>query len=225
MTLDFVLAHPTAQFLATETEKVALLRARLIPSVVWPHRNYPPRRATGQVTTRYFVDKMPWYQQGDDARVWIAYVDTERTLQGFQTFLDQYRALLASLPSGVTYVAPTAWHGVIHAAFTKALESRDAHIMSRFREYCELRRTIDAAHSNWPLTPDQRRRFREQSADFLTPAFDELYKTFVETSSMSSTDIAAAAFPPCLLRVHALGRRYDPSRSHESPSAPTEEVT
>jgi hypothetical protein len=225
MTLDFVLAHPTARFLATEAEKVALLRERLIPSVVWPHRNYPPRHSTGRVTTRYFVDKMPWYQHGDDARVWIAYVDTERTLQGFQTFLDQYRALLASLPSGVTYVAPTAWHGVIHAAFTKGLESRDTRIMSRFREYCDLRHTMEEAHSNWRLTPDQRRWFREQGADFLTPAFDALYKRFLETSSISSTDVAAAAFPPCLLRVHALGRRYDLTRSRECPSDPTGEVT
>jgi RimJ/RimL family protein N-acetyltransferase len=213
MTLDFVLAHPTARFLATEKEKAALLRERLIPSDVWPHRSYPPRHASGRVTTRYFVDKMPWYQQGDDTRVWIAYVDTERTLQGFQTFLDQYRALLASLPSGVTYVAPTAWHGVIQHAFTKALESRDLRIVGRFMDYCELRRTIDEAHSNWPLTPDQRRRFREQRAEFLTPAFDALYRKFLETSSVSSREVDAAAFPPCLLRVHALDRRYDQART------------
>jgi hypothetical protein len=225
MTLDFVLAHPTARFLATEAEKVALLEERLIPSVVWPHRSYPPRRANGRVTTRYFVDKMPWYQHGDDPRVWIAYVDVERTLQGFQTFLDQYRAVLASLPSGVTYVAPTAWHGVIHAAFMKALKSRDPRIVSRFREYCELRRTMEETHSNWRLTPDQRRWVRAQSADFLTPAFDALYKTFLETSSVSSTDVAAAAFPPCLLRVHALGRRYDLTRSRDSPNDPADEVT
>ena len=72
---------------------------------------------------------MPWYQEGEDDRVWIVYVDAERTLQGFETFLDQYRALLASVPSGVTYVAPTVWHGVIQDAFTRALESRDAGIM------------------------------------------------------------------------------------------------
>jgi hypothetical protein len=209
MTLDFALAHPNARFLATEEEKVALLRERLIPADVWPHRSYPPRRASGRVTTRYFVDKMPWYQQGDDTRVWIAYVDTERTLQGFQTFLDQYRALLASLPSGVTYVAPTAWHGVIQQAFTKALESRDARITGRFMDYCELRRTIDEAHSNWPLTQDQRWRFRELRAEFFTPAFDALYRKFLETSSVSSVEVDAAAFPPCLVRVHALGRRYD----------------
>jgi hypothetical protein len=49
-------------------------------------------------TTRYFVDKMPWYQNADDDRIWIAYVDAERTLQGFETLLDQYRALLSSRP-------------------------------------------------------------------------------------------------------------------------------
>ena len=32
---------------------------------------------------------MPWYRDGEDERIWIAYVDAERTLQGFETFLDQ----------------------------------------------------------------------------------------------------------------------------------------
>jgi hypothetical protein len=48
-----------------------------------------------------FVDKTPRYPDGEDDPIWIAYVDAERTLQGFKTFLDQYRVLLASLPSGV----------------------------------------------------------------------------------------------------------------------------
>jgi hypothetical protein len=220
MTVDFVLAHPTARFWATEEEKVALLRERRIPSDVWPHRRYQPRHAGGRMTTRYFVDKMPWYQHGDDTRLWIAYVEAERTLQGFQTFLDQYRALLASLPSGVTYVAPTAWPGVIQNAFTKALESRDRGIMGRFSEYCQMRRTIDEAHSNWPLTPDQRRRYREQCAEFLTPAFDTLYAKWLQTSSLSSTEVEAAAFPPCLLRVHTLRRTYEPGRPPQGPLDP-----
>jgi len=217
MTLDFVLAHPGARFLATEDEKVALLRERLIPADVWPHRRYAPRHSSGRATTRYFVDKMPWYQQGDDARVWIAYVDAEHTLQGFQTFLDQYRALLASLPSGVTYIAPTAWHGVIQQAFTRALESHDRGIMRRFVEYCDFRRTIDETHSNRLLRPDQRRQFREQCAEFRTPAFDALYRKFLEMSSVSSADVDAAVFPPCLLRVHALGRRYDQAHTRNAP--------
>jgi len=77
-----------ARFLATEEEKVALLRERSIPSVV-SQRSYAPRRPSSRTTTRYFVEKMPWYQEGEDDRIWIAYVHAERTLQGFETFLEQ----------------------------------------------------------------------------------------------------------------------------------------
>jgi hypothetical protein len=223
MTVDFVLAHPTARFVATEAEKVALLRKRSIPSVVWPHRSYAPRRPTGRTTTRYFVDKMPWYQERDDDRIWIAYVDAERTLQGFETFLGQYRALLSSMTSGVTYVAPTVWHGVIQNAFTKALKSSDRGMTGRFSEYCQFRSTLEAMRSNASLTPDQRLTYRQRCAEFLTPAFDALYEKFIQTSGISSTDVDAAAFPPCLLRVHSLDRRYDPGRAAEIRVAGEEE--
>jgi hypothetical protein len=218
MAMDFVLALPTARFWATEEEKVELLREHRIPEAVWPHRQYASRRSNGHPTTRYFVDKMPWYQVGDDPRLWMAYVDAERTLQGFETFLDQYRALLASLPSGVTYVAPTVWHGAIQNAFTKTFESRDRTLMTRFLEYCELRRQVEAAERYRPLTPDQHRRFLERCADFLTPAFDALYRKDLATSTLSSEEVYAAAFPPCLLRVHALGHRYHPGRTPRSSS-------
>jgi hypothetical protein len=216
MTVDFVLANPTARFWATEEDKVELLRERLIPVDVWPHRVYAPSHPGGHRTVRYFVDKMPWYQVGDDPRLWIAYVDAERTLQGFETFLDQYRALLASLPSGVTYVAPTVWQGAIQAAFTKTFGSHDRHLMTRFLEYCDIRHQLEDTKPFRPLTPDQHRRFQEQCADFLTPAFDALYRKHRDTSTLSSAEVYAAACPPCLLRVHALGRRYDPGPAPRS---------
>jgi hypothetical protein len=96
MTVDFVLANPTARFWATEEEKVALLRERQISASVWPHRLYQSRQAGRASTIRYFVDKMPWYQEADQSRLWVAYIDAERTLGGFETFLDQYRALRVS---------------------------------------------------------------------------------------------------------------------------------
>jgi len=225
MTVDFALAHRSVRFLTTEAEKVALLKERLIPADLWPHRTYAPRRPDGPSTIRYFVDKMPWYQDGNDDRLWIAYVDAERTLEGFETFLDQYRALLASVPSGVTYVAPTVWHGVIQHAFTQALQPRTRGIMSRFSEYCQFRGALETARSHTPLTVDQRRLYRERCGEFLTPAFDVLYKRFLETSSISSTEVIAAAFPPCLLRMHALGRRYDPERATENQTAGGGRVT
>ncbi len=59
-------------------------------------------------------------QDGEDPRLWIASVDAERRLKVFETCGSVPR-LLASQPKGVTYVAPTVWHGVIQSAFTKAL--------------------------------------------------------------------------------------------------------
>jgi hypothetical protein len=164
MTLDFVLANSTATFWATEEEKVELLRDRLIAVDVWPHRVYAPRHTGGRRTVRYFVDKMPWYQVGGEPRLRIAFVDAERTLQGFETFLDQYRALLASMPSGVTYVASTVWHGAIQQAFTIAFAAPDRGRMDRFTAYCDVRRTVEATQRHVPLTPEQHQRFRDQCA-------------------------------------------------------------
>ena len=105
----------------------------------------------------------------------MAYVDAERTLQGFETFLDEYRALLASMPSGVTYAAPTVWHGVIQNAFTKGeYATLQSSVAPRL---LPVRRTIEDARSNAPLTPDQRRQYLDV-APFPTPAFDALYKQF-----------------------------------------------
>jgi hypothetical protein len=161
------------------------------------------------------VDKMPWYQVGDDPRLWLAYVDTERTLQGFETFLDQYRALLTSLPSGVMYVASSVWHGAIQQAFTKAFASPDRGRMDRFTAYCDMRRTVEDTQRHVPLTPEQHQRFRDQCAEFLTPAFDALYRKYLETGRLSSADVDAAALPSCALSVHALRRRYDSERAPE----------
>ncbi|HET9387213.1 MAG TPA: hypothetical protein VFO67_18910 [Gemmatimonadales bacterium] len=225
MTLDFVLAQAGARFWATEQDKVELLRERLIPVDVWPHRVYAPRHPGGHRTIRYFVDKMPWYRVGDEPRLWITYVDAERTLQGFETFLDQYRALLASLPSGVTYVAPTVWHGAIQQAFTKALESDDRGRMDRFTAYCDMRRMIEDAQRHRPLTPEQHQRFRDRCSEFLTPAFDALYQKYLETGRLSSAEVDAAAFPTCALRVHALRRTYDPGQTRPEPRMSEEGVT
>ena len=61
---------------------------------------YTPKRRTGaRPTTRYFVDKMPWYCELEHPRLWITYVDADVTLRGFETFLGQYRGLLGALPS------------------------------------------------------------------------------------------------------------------------------
>jgi hypothetical protein len=88
---------------------VALLSERSIPAVVWPHRSYAPRRPSGRTTTRYFVDKMPWYQEGEDDRLWIAYVDAERTLRR----LFRTRHLLICIPSYDALIRECDWNRAV----------------------------------------------------------------------------------------------------------------
>lgn len=63
MTLDFVLARPEATFCATEEDKVSLLQELEIEPDWWPAKRYASPRVGGPTTTRYFVDKMPWYRK------------------------------------------------------------------------------------------------------------------------------------------------------------------
>src|SRR6185369_9098894 len=72
MTLDFVLTKPAARFWATEEDKSALLRELGVDQRKWPAKRYPPRLADKALTTRYFVDKMPWYREVDDPCLWLA---------------------------------------------------------------------------------------------------------------------------------------------------------
>ena len=85
--------------------------------------------------------------------------------------------------------------------------------MSRFSAYCQLRRTVEDAERTAPLTADQHVRFRDHCAEFTTPALEALYQHWLKTSSMASWEVDAAARPPCVLRMHALGRRYDPGHT------------
>jgi hypothetical protein len=83
-------------FYATETEKAAHLTGLRIGRDLWPSRSYAARRRGSGPTMRFFVDKMPWYRTATDPQLWFAYVDTEQTLSGFETFLLQYRPLLSA---------------------------------------------------------------------------------------------------------------------------------
>jgi hypothetical protein len=216
MTVDFVLAHPRARFWATETDKIAVLRDRGIPTAVWPARRYAPKQDGVATTTRYFVDKMPWYQTEDDPRLWFAYVDAERTLRGFETFLSQYRPLLSAVSSGVTYVAPTVWRGSIEAVFTRALASTGGHALNltTVRDYFTLRRLVD--EERWAsLGVAEIDRFRELRSLCAHAAIQALYERWLtrEDGSLLAEEVHAASRSDCALRVHALGRTYDAERA------------
>jgi hypothetical protein len=214
MTVDFVLAKPTAQFWASEADKVALLRELRVEPHVWPARRYAARTSAA-VTTRYFVDKMPWYRTPDDPRLWVAYVDAERTLGGFDTFLGQYRDLLWAVSSGVTYVAPKGWRGAVHTVFTKIMGNGQPATfpVATFLDYCRLRRAIEADQLG-SLSISELQRFATIRAAFSSSAFDALYTRWYRDgdTAISGTDVGAVIASRCLFQIHELGFRYDAER-------------
>lgn len=211
MTLDFVLAHPTAHFVATEGEKSSLLQELRVRQRLWPCRKYTPKCAGSGLTTRYFVDKMPWCREMSDARLWIVYVDAEVTLRGFETFLKQYRGVLSALSSGVIYASPAPWSGPVQRVFDKVIVGSEApcHEAAAFRDYCELRARIEA-HEWAAISVAELQRYRMHDSAFQTARFDALYQRWRQApnASVTSVEVATARRLDCVLRIHALGDRY-----------------
>ena len=211
MTLDFVLAHPTVRFVATEGEKSALLQELSVPQALWPSRKYAPKRPASGLTTRYFVDKMPWFREADNARFWVVYVDAEVTLQGFETFLEQYRGVLGALPSGVIYASPAPWSGPVQRVFDKVVEGGDGqyHDAAAFLDYCQLRRRIEA-HEWAFISVANLQRYKVLERAFKTAGGDALFQRWRQAPdvSVTSADVATARRPDCVLRIHALGDHY-----------------
>ena len=111
MGLDFVLSHPQHRYLATEQEKVEHFTGALkVECEALPTRRYSSLDGL-QSTSRYFVDKCPIYiarpGRPSGSQVGFCFVDEgATTVSGFETYLDQYRQLFASLPAfEVVYLA------------------------------------------------------------------------------------------------------------------------
>lgn len=213
MTLDFMLTQPTAQFWATEDDKAALLRELGVDQQVWPAKRYLSRRKSGKITTRYFVDKMPWYREPDDPRVWFAYINTESTFAGFDSFLREYAGVFAAVTSGVVFVGigPCRTRVEVWFARTHAREVQQAFSLPEFLDYCRLRRDIDAG--NWPqVSVADIQRFRELRKRFAAPSFEVLFRRWEQdgASAIRATQMRPALGP---LRVHELEFRYEPDLS------------
>ncbi|MGI9072758.1 MAG: hypothetical protein ACR2JB_15935 [Bryobacteraceae bacterium] len=110
MALDFVLAHPAAQYLATEQEKLQYFENTLgIPPEALPTKKYTSR---GLVTERYFVEKYPIFvspspEPAVSPVVSFCFVDPGlASVSAFETFLADYDPLFSALRSvEVVYLA------------------------------------------------------------------------------------------------------------------------
>ncbi len=112
VTLDFVLAHLSYQYLETEQDKREyFVTRRKVGREMLPVKQYRARQSA-DVTLRYFVDRFPMFLGADasEERLTFTFVDAEAvTLNAFETHLRAYLPLFRAL-SGFefVYAAPTS---------------------------------------------------------------------------------------------------------------------
>jgi hypothetical protein len=212
MTLDFVLTKPGVQFWATEEDKASLLRELHVDQQAWPAKCYKPRHDGKAVTTRHFVDKMPWYREPDDPRVWFAYVNAESTLAGFDAFLREYAAVLEALPSGVSYIGLSPCRARVESWFAQRHRRGPASVFSvpAFLDYCAMRRHVEAGTLH-ALSVSDIQRFRELRSRFAARSFDDLFRRWElhGEAAVHAADAQPPKVEPCALRVHELVFLYD----------------
>jgi len=209
MSLDFVLAHRKERFLATEFEKVTYFAGeRGVEVNQLPARRYLSHRS-GAATDRHFVDKLPIYLTASEDSlsppvVHFAYVDEgAETLQGFETFLSQYKQLLAKLGAfELVYVATAApklqdAERAFRRVFTAGskVEGRppDPQVL-RLLDFFRTRRKVDLKELQG-LNTGRIIRLRDERKEFAGAEFEALYEAWLIGGDAVLTGSEAAALP------------------------------
>jgi hypothetical protein len=187
VTLDFVLAHPDWEFLATEREKTSFFCDKFGISVEHlPTKRYRAKDSA-ESTHRFFVDKYPIAVNSSPSPsspvVVFGYVDAgAHSTSGLDSYLEQYRGLLTRVPSARLVYISTAVTNFDPAkrSFERRLinpleSSGGAPTVARIRLYFETR---DAYERGDLARFDQRAliQFRRDRHDFAGAKWDEFYK-------------------------------------------------
>jgi hypothetical protein len=182
LALDYVLAHPTLQFLATARERVAYFADQL--GVSRGHMPTPCDRPEGRAAPRYFTDGAPVGVSADGEVVLVFIDDGVSSVVAFDTFLRHYRALLVSLPrpGRLIYVASSHRNfrgaGVVFAQFQASLSDRgtvgSASEAEALRAYFYARRSYEARDFTH-LTKTAMDTLRDGRHTFQGRRYDALY--------------------------------------------------
>jgi len=204
MGLDFVLAHPENQYLATEQEKVDYFSGSLkIAPAALPAKLYPSAK-TDAVTSRYFVDKYPIFITATTTdlpspKVSFCFVDEGlMTVSRFETYLDQYGELFRILRGfHVVYIATrpllfqaaerTFQHLFGNQTNPADGQSKDSRV-TRMLEYFEARHLYESKQ----FTSFDRAkliRFRDQRQEFLGPETEALFERWRAGSDRTLREI------------------------------------
>jgi hypothetical protein len=205
MCLDFALAHRDRRFLTAEPEKVEyFVIERGIELNVLPGREYQSRKST-EATSRFFVDKLPIFLDPSDPPgtlspspvVHFVYMDEgTQSLEGFGTYLKQYRPLLTVLRDFEVVYAATEprWFAKAEAIFHKMFSSSvsdGAKPISpedyELLDYFEARRKFETRNFTG-LDAERIIQFREQKRKFAGQNYDESYRLWIERASVPATN-------------------------------------
>lgn len=190
MALDFVLAHPDRQYLATEQEKVAYFTARGIDRSMLPAKLYHAGNGQG-LTPRFFVEKYPLFVSPEapassESLVSFCFVDEGLLTVGrFETFVTQYRPLLSSLSHfRMVYVAASprlfsaakrAFEHILSGQFKRADGTPRSSIVSRLLDHFDARNLYES-HQFSSFDRAKLIRLRDDLNEFSGPEHQRLYE-------------------------------------------------
>jgi hypothetical protein len=210
MALDYVLAHREDRFLATEDARVQHFTEHGVERTRLPQLVYRAR-CGGQTTARYFVEKFPLVVYSDGA-VGLTYIDAgEYAVDGFDTFLKRYTALIVSVSNvRLTYVADTdrnfAQATRCFEAWRKTVDDmlgipRDPDLIARMlRHFADLQLIETNQLAKFPA--ERFPEFRRDRARFQNRECMALYRVWVEGGDDAvRTQIMDTTYTSALRRV------------------------
>lgn len=218
MVLDYVLGHHEREWYATEQDKVALFTARFDVALGdLPHRVYSATDGVAGPTTRYFVQKLPIYLEGEPPVVHFVHLVTDGTGRGFEQFLIDHARLLARLPAwAIDAIGAGPVDGLsacrqVFQAFTVGAAAPTSGDLTDVQWFFETRRLVDAGQLGGLSVADLN-RFRDARSKFNAPAFARLYARWLVDGdgalSRPTADRPSAAARPGRLVIEQLPGQY-----------------
>jgi hypothetical protein len=195
MLLDFVIAHPEAEWYATQDDKVDLFTHRLrVPLADLPQQTYAAYDQRAAPTTRYFVHKLPVFLAGEQRSVHFVALALDSIGEAFERFLRDHARLLSHLPSWTVVVVGPAGSSSAAAAcravfdrYTPGLPAALTHDHANVARYFATRRAVErndlaqvsVTELNW---------FRECRQQFTNPTSEGLYAKWLAAGDRALTD-------------------------------------
>jgi hypothetical protein len=220
MLLDYVLAVRTADWYATEQDKVALfVRQFAVPLEDLPQRVY--RAGTAAETTRYFVHRLPIAVERTGTGPTLVYLAVHGHGKPFRHFLHDHARLLGRLPTW-TIVAVCRRHtesllrcrAIFERFVSGATTALTRGTADALRAYFVMRQAAEGDQIAG-LSAADIDRFRAARRRFAAPAYESLYANWrvcgdaVLTQDAFGRGAAGPRMGTGRLVVHELASRYE----------------